>query len=195
MKFSREEVDAFALRNLKWDSFVEARGAKGTIVWFVPTPDPNELRHTKLRKFLEMGLTKLDQREFDKLGLDRAMLTHDSWIEVDLERNFIKQKAYFKPKPKLPPPKPVSDAAAKRLEQKEQKERKGRPAKDGGKVDSRQQQQSTFTPPGLSRGARWQERHRIGIFRSLRWTRRHTGRRRRQIGRRSRPTLSTMSGG
>lgn len=156
VKFSREEVDAFALRNLKWDSFVEARGAKGTIVWFVPTPDPNELRHTKLRKFLEMGLTKLDQREFDKLGLDRAMLTHDSWIEVDLERNFIKQKAYFKPKPKLPPPKPVSDAAAKRLEQKEQKERKGRPAKDGGKVDSRQQQQSTFTPPGLSRGARWQ---------------------------------------
>ena len=113
----KSELEGCDVRGLKWSSFIEARNPRGALIWLIPAPDPNEFHNGRLRYLLEMGVTKLEKADWDKTGLDRAKLSYDSWIEVDLERNFIKQRAYFKPTPKLPEPEPLFASSAKKLAQ------------------------------------------------------------------------------
>lgn len=149
----KAELEACNVRGLKWDCFIEVRSAKGGIVWLIPAPDPNEFRNAKLRHLLEMGVTRLDRTDWDKLGIDRATLSYDSWIEVDMERNFIKQRAWFKPTPKLAEPRPISKSGAEKLAKRKAEPKSSTPTKQRGKPSRREAAERVRSTGDLSAAA------------------------------------------
>ena len=113
-EFTEEEWAKLKVAGLTEKHYVRSRGKGGYSEPFLPLPAEGvELKNPALTRALASGKLKLDQAEFDKLGL--VQLTAESWIRAYHKKEMRKGKAivivreerYYRP---APPPAPAGPA-------------------------------------------------------------------------------------